>query len=138
MKPMRTLCVLAAIALPLSAGGCWREDTTADLPPHVEPTTVAAPRQEPSVTPPAEPVATDQSESPEDIRVTSAIRSAVVEDSSLSAGAKNCVIVTRGGVVTLRGDVTAAEATTIARHAQAVSGVERVDNQLMVTDQAAQ
>src|ERR1700749_4989797 len=51
----------------------------------------------------------DQSNSPEDIKVTQAIRQAVVKDSALSMTAKNVKIITTGGVVTLRGPVNSAE-----------------------------
>jgi hypothetical protein len=81
--------------------------------------------------------AMDQSESTGDLEITRQIRASVVGDSSLSFGARNCVIITRGGMVTLRGDVTGDESATILRHAQRAAGVLRVDNDLNVTDQAS-
>jgi osmotically-inducible protein OsmY len=83
------------------------------------------------------PTALDQGESASDIEITRQIRSAVVDDSSLSFGARNCVIVTRNGDVTLRGDVTGTEAAAIERHAMAVAGVTHVENELHVTNTAS-
>jgi osmotically-inducible protein OsmY len=45
----------------------------------------------------------DQSESPEDIKITAAIRRAVVAEDSLSMTATNVKIITADGKVTLRG-----------------------------------
>ena len=82
----------------------------------------------------ASPSAVDQSESAEDVEITRQIRVAVVGDSSLSFGARNCTIVTIGAVVTLRGEVdTDDERNAIDRHAHEVTGVRRVDNMLVVT-----
>ena len=80
--------------------------------------------------PPA--TAMDQSNAPADMEITRRIRAAVVTDAALSVGARNCTIITRGGVVTLRGDVTAAERDRIAVHVQAVPGVLHVDDLLVV------
>jgi hypothetical protein len=78
--------------------------------------------------------AMDQGESAEDLEITRQIRAAVVGDSSLSVGARNVTIVTRGAVVSLRGNVTSnAERDAIDRHAHEVAGVHRVDNMLSVS-----
>ena len=45
----------------------------------------------------------DQSNSPEDLKITAAIRRAVVADDSLSATAKNVKIITANEMITLRG-----------------------------------
>jgi hypothetical protein len=82
------------------------------------------------------PTAMDQSESAGDLEITRQIRSAVVGDSSLSFGARNCVITTQSGVVTLQGDVTHNERESIVRHAQQAAGVTRVNDRLNVTDAA--
>lgn len=75
----------------------------------------------------------DQSNSPEDVKVTAAIRRAVVADGSLSMTAKNVKIITANGVVTLRGPVnTAAEKTKIAKLAKANAGKAKIENQLEV------
>lgn len=77
----------------------------------------------------------DQSESSADIKVTAAIRRAVMADGELSTNAKNCKIITdKAGVVTLRGPVgSQVEKETVERLARAVAGVTRVDNMLEVT-----
>ena len=47
----------------------------------------------------------DQKENEGDIKITAAIRQAVVKNESLSVNAQNIKIITRNGVVTLRGPV---------------------------------
>ena len=75
----------------------------------------------------------DQSNSPEDLKITQAIRQAVVKDESLTMTAKNVKIITAGGQVTLRGPVnTAEEKTKIEKLAKAAAGEAKVDNQLEV------
>lgn len=75
----------------------------------------------------------DQSNTKADVRITQAIRKAVVADKQLSTSAHNVKIITRKGVVTLRGPVTsAAERSTIEAKASRVAGVTHVDNQLEV------
>jgi hyperosmotically inducible periplasmic protein len=75
----------------------------------------------------------DQSESPEDIKTTAAIRRAVVADDSLTMTATNVKIITANGVVTLRGPVnSAAEKTKIGELARKNAGNAKIDNQLEV------
>ena len=75
----------------------------------------------------------DQSNSPEDIKVTADIRRAVVADKSLSITAKNVKIITADGMVTLRGPVNSAEEkATIAKLAKSAAGEAKIDNQLEV------
>lgn len=75
----------------------------------------------------------DQSESPEDIKITAAIRRAVVADASLSMTAKNVKIITADGMVTLRGPVNSAEEkAAIAKLAKSAAGAAKIDNQLEV------
>jgi osmotically-inducible protein OsmY len=75
----------------------------------------------------------DQSNSPEDTKLTAAIRRAVVGDKSLSMMAKNVKIITANGVVTLRGPVkTDAEKATVEKLAQSAAGGAKIDNQLEV------
>ena len=76
--------------------------------------------------------AMDQSNEPADLEITRRIRAAVVTDAALSVGARNCVIITRDSVVTLRGNVSQDEKQRIATHAQAVPGVSRVENLLAI------
>ena len=75
----------------------------------------------------------DQSNSSEDVKISAAIRSAVVKDDSLSATAKNVKIITADGTVTLRGPVKdEAEKAKIAELAQSAAGNAKIDNQLEV------
>ena len=75
----------------------------------------------------------DQSNSPEDLKITQAIRQAVVKDESLTMTAKNVKIITAGGQVTLRGPVKSTEEKTkIETIATATAGKGKVDNQLEV------
>jgi len=76
----------------------------------------------------------DQSNSPEDMKITADIRRAVVAEKSLSMTAKNVKIITANGMVTLRGPVnTAEEKATIAKLAASAAGNAKIDNQLEVT-----
>jgi hyperosmotically inducible protein len=75
----------------------------------------------------------DQSNSPADVKLTAAIRRAVVAEKSLSMTAKNVKIITANGMVTLRGPVNnAKEKATIARLAKSAAGKAKIDNQLEV------
>lgn len=75
----------------------------------------------------------DQSNSPEDIKITAAIRRAVVAEKSLSLTAKNVKIITADGMVTLRGPVKSAEEKAmIAKLAKSAAGQTKIDNQLEV------
>lgn len=76
----------------------------------------------------------DQSETSADRTVTQNVRQAIVSDNSLTALAKNIKIITKNGVVTLRGPVnTDREKQTIGNKVMQVPGVIRVDNQLEVS-----
>jgi osmotically-inducible protein OsmY len=73
----------------------------------------------------------DQKETSADLALTAAIRRAVVRNKSLSLDAHNAKIITRNGVVTLRGPVeNPAEKTKLQKIAQKTRGVKQVDNQL--------
>lgn len=73
----------------------------------------------------------DQKETKKDIRITAHIRKAVVKDKSLSMDAHNAKIITRNGVVTLRGPVkNVAESKKLQKIAKKTRGVKQVDNQL--------
>jgi hyperosmotically inducible protein len=75
----------------------------------------------------------DQSNTPEDLKITQGIRKAIIKDSSLTLTAKNVKIITSGGKVTLRGPVnTAEEKTKIETLAKTTAGNANVDNQLEV------
>lgn len=76
---------------------------------------------------------TDQSNTPEDLKITQSIRQAIVKDESLTITAKNVKIITNGGQVTLRGPVkTAEEKSKIELAAKSAAGGAKIDNQLEV------
>lgn len=78
----------------------------------------------------------DQGMSETDTAITSAVRKAVVAEPDLSVKAQNAKIITKDGVVTLRGPVASSnERTTIMTIAERTPGVKRVDNQLEVVTQ---
>jgi len=75
----------------------------------------------------------DQSNSPEDLKITQAIRQAIMKDESLSMTAKNVKIITADGRVTLRGPVNSGEEkASIEKLAKATAGEKNVENQLEV------
>jgi osmotically-inducible protein OsmY len=75
----------------------------------------------------------DQSNTPEDLKLTQTIRRAVVKDQSLTMTAKNVKIITSGGLVTLRGPVNSAEEKMkIEKLAKTAAGEAKVDNQLEI------
>lgn len=75
----------------------------------------------------------EQQENRSDLDITAAIRRAVVKDDALSMNAHNVKIITRDGVVTLRGPVDSPdEKTKIDQLTRQVQGVKQVDNQLEV------
>ena len=75
----------------------------------------------------------DQSNRPEDLKLTADVRRAIMKDSSLSVTAKNIKIITADAQVTLRGPVnTVEEKTNIDQLAKSVAGNAKVDNQLEV------
>ena len=75
----------------------------------------------------------DQSNSSENIKITAAIRRALMHEDSLSMTAKNVKIITQNGVVSLRGPVkNAAEKEKIAQIAQSAARQAKIENQLEV------
>lgn len=75
----------------------------------------------------------DQGTSREDVRVTQSIRQALTSNDNLSINGQNVKVITRDGVVTLRGPVKdAQEKATIVAAAKATAGVKRVDDQLEI------
>jgi hyperosmotically inducible protein len=77
----------------------------------------------------------DQSNDERDLDITQQIRKSVISDDSLSFGAKNVKIITRGGHVTLRGPVnSAAEKEAIFKAAVTHAGVGHVSNELEVDE----
>jgi hyperosmotically inducible periplasmic protein len=77
----------------------------------------------------------DQSNSPADLKVTQAIRQALMKDSELSTTAKNIKIITNNGQVTLRGPVkNAQEKAKIGQLARSAAGGAKIDDQLDVKE----
>ena len=75
----------------------------------------------------------DQKETESDIKITAAIRQAVVKNKSLSVNAQNVKIITRNGTVTLRGPVeNKKESKKIKKIAKHTPGVLKVENQLEI------
>ena len=75
----------------------------------------------------------DQKETESDIKITAAIRQAIIKNKSLSVNAQNVKIITRNGVVTLRGPVESKkESKKIKKIAKHTPGVLKVDNQLEI------
>jgi hyperosmotically inducible protein len=73
----------------------------------------------------------DQLQNESDLQITATIRQAITDDDSLSVNAHNVKVITRNGMVTLRGPVDSeAEKTRLQAIAQKTSGVNQVDNQL--------
>ena len=76
---------------------------------------------------------TDQPNNQADIDVAAAVRSAIVDDDSLSMAAHNIKLVASNGAVVLRGPVeSAAEKSRISALVKQMKGVTSVDNQLEV------
>jgi osmotically-inducible protein OsmY len=77
----------------------------------------------------------DQSNSSADLKITQAIRQALIKDPALSATAKNIKIITANGQVTLRGPVkTAEEKAKIDQLAKSAAGGVQIEDQLEVTN----
>jgi len=82
----------------------------------------------------ANPTADDQSQSSADLDLAKRIRQSIVADDSLSANGKNVKVVTRDGMVTLRGPVkNEQEKKSIEDKAAQIAGADKVSNQLEVT-----
>ena len=77
----------------------------------------------------------DQSNSPADLKITQAIRQALMKDGELSTTAKNIKVITANGQVTLRGPVkTAQEKAKIDRIARSAAGGAQIADQLDVKE----
>jgi len=75
----------------------------------------------------------DQKETESDIKITADIRKAIIKNKSLSVDAQNVKIISRNGVVTLRGPVeTKKESKKLKKIAKHTPGVLKVDNQLEI------
>lgn len=77
--------------------------------------------------------AMDQSNVQAEVELTARVRRALVDDATLSVGAKNVTVVSKAGTVTLRGSVASAEEQAhIKSLVTAVEGVKEVDDQLQI------
>ncbi|MGE3500014.1 MAG: BON domain-containing protein [Candidatus Binatia bacterium] len=75
----------------------------------------------------------DQSNDAADIAITAQVRKKLVANDALSTNAHNVKVITRSGVVTLRGPVnTPEEKLAVVTTAQKVPGVAQVNDQLEV------
>jgi hyperosmotically inducible protein len=75
----------------------------------------------------------DQPNSSVDLKITQAIRQALMKDSELSTTAKNIKIITASGQVTLRGPVKSAqEKAKVDQIARSAAGGAQIDDQLDV------
>jgi hyperosmotically inducible periplasmic protein len=75
----------------------------------------------------------DQSNSSADLKITQAIRQALMKDRELSMTAKNIKVITANGQVTLRGPVKSVqEKTKIDQIAKSAAGGAQIDDQLDV------
>jgi len=77
----------------------------------------------------------DQSNSSADLKITQAIRQALMKDGELSTSAKNIKVITENGQVTLRGPVkTAQEKAKVDQLAKSAAGGAPIVNQLDVNE----
>jgi hyperosmotically inducible periplasmic protein len=82
---------------------------------------------------PASPTPIDQGNNDADLSITQNIRKSLMDDDALGTTAKNVKVITKNGVVTLKGPVNSAEEkATIESKAKTVAGVQSVDNQLEI------
>ena len=78
----------------------------------------------------------DQSNSSADLKITQAIRQALMKDGELSTTAKNIKVITANGQVTLRGPVNnAQEKAKVDQIARSAGGGAKIVNQLDVKNQ---
>jgi hyperosmotically inducible periplasmic protein len=81
------------------------------------------------------PTATDQFENKSDVNITQQIRRNILRENFLSEKAKNVVIITQNGIVTLRGPVgSAQEKTAIESSAKKVPGVKGIHDFLDIVN----
>ena len=77
------------------------------------------------------PTALDQSNDPRDLAIARDVRVRLTADPTLTAAAKNAIVVVRDGVVTLRAEgVEPADRTRLLEHVAKVPGVVRIDDRL--------
>lgn len=119
---MKTLVLIGLLALTLAA----QNPQTPQTPPD---NSKVNQRDQTSKAPTAD----DQGTSKADIDRTAAVRKAVNDQTGLSTYAKNVKIITRDGLVTLRGPVRDQdERTRIAKIATDIAGEKQVKNELEI------
>jgi hypothetical protein len=100
--------------------------------PKTEPGPVNAKKQPDKKSPNAAAV-TDQGNSKAEVQISGRVRKALMASKTLSFGAKNVKVITKGTKITLRGTVkTDAEKNEIVGIARNTDGVSEVDDQLVV------
>jgi osmotically-inducible protein OsmY len=83
--------------------------------------------------------ADQQSNSSTDVELTRKIRQALTQDKSLSTYAHNVKIITRNGVVELKGPVRSqSEKEAVVAKATGIAGSSKVKNELTVKDEKSQ
>ncbi len=123
MRHAATLEVGLALALALAA--CSRRESDADRTGTTR-TTGASSENQPAGAP-------EQGQSKEDIDVTTRVQRMITDDPTLSTQAKTVRVATRGGMVTLRGQVKdQRERDIIGQRARQIPGVVGVENQLEI------
>lgn len=79
----------------------------------------------------ADPRATDQKNTKDDLDLARSVRQRLVADTTLSMRAKNALVVAQEGVVTLRGDVAdQVEHNLVVTKVASTPGVVRIDDRL--------
>lgn len=133
MKTSWTTTTILAAALALGAGttrpglASAEENTAAEAPAEPDNTgRNVRDRDGGTLTP------MDQGNSEADIERTRQIRSAITSDDSMSLQARNVKVITREGVVTLRGPVANADESAAIEAIARQTGAARVDNQLEI------
>lgn len=125
-KRLSLLTLALAAGLVLTAGLARAEGETIGSPAESTERNIRD-RGEKTLTP------EDQHQDESDLQITANIRRAITDDESMSINARNAKIITRNGVVTLRGPVNSAEEKTkLQSIAQKTPGVSQVDNQLEI------
>jgi len=115
------IALVALLAASLAAGPALAAQQT---PPKPDNTKV---NKQPGKT------ADEQSQSKADLDLAKRVRSAIVKDKSLSTNAHNCKVITRDGMVTLRGPVKSEqERNSVEKIATSVAGAGKVKDELVV------
>jgi len=113
--PFRAVVLSSAVALVPVTGATAQNDEP--QPPTME--------QGPGLTP------LDQGSSPSDVRITQDIRRALTRTNGFSVDARNVKIITKDGVVTLRGEVkNDSERAAVVAAARRTPGVTQIDEDL--------